>query len=74
MSLDLPANALGMSISARPTPPSAGCAPGADPAALEEGKITLPSVLFFNYEERHSVFGRLALHEYLEATSRRCAR
>ncbi len=28
---------------------------------LEEGKITLPSVLFFNYEERHSVFGRLAV-------------
>ena len=33
---------------------------------LEEGKITLPSVLFFNYEERRPVYGRLALHEYLE--------
>jgi len=34
--------------------------------ALEEGKITLPSVIFFNFEERRPVYGRLALHEYLE--------
>jgi hypothetical chaperone protein len=35
--------------------------PGADTLIpLEDGKITLPSVVFFNYEEDHSVFGRKA--------------
>ena len=34
--------------------------------ALEDDKITLPSVVFFNFEERRPVYGRLALHEYLE--------
>ncbi len=34
--------------------------------ALEDDKITLPSVVFFNMEERRPVYGRLALHEYLE--------
>ena len=34
--------------------------------ALEDGKATLPSVVFFNFEERRPVYGRLALHEYLE--------
>ena len=33
--------------------------------ALEDDKITLPSVVFFNMEERRPVYGRLALHEYL---------
>ena len=34
--------------------------------ALEDDKITLPSVVFFNFEERRPVYGRLALHEYLK--------
>lgn len=42
--------------------------------ALEDGKITLPSVLFFNFEERRPVYGRLALHEYLEGYEGRLMR
>ena len=41
---------------------------------LEDGKITLPSVIFFNTEERRPVYGRLALHEYLEAYEGRLMR
>ena len=59
MSLDLPANALGIDFGTSNS--TVGwLRPGAPTLLpLEEGKITLPSVLFFNYEERHSVFGRL---------------
>ncbi len=32
---------------------------------LEEGKVTLPSVVFFNAEEGSTCFGRAALQEYL---------
>ena len=42
--------------------------------ALENGKITLPSVVFFNIEERRPVYGRLALHEYLEGYEGRLMR
>ena len=41
---------------------------------LEDGKITLPSVIFFNTEERRPVYGRLALHEYLEGYEGRLMR
>ncbi|MHC6227647.1 Hsp70 family protein [Pseudomonas sp. X10] len=41
---------------------------------LEDGKITLPSVVFFNIEERRPVYGRLALHEYLEGYEGRLMR
>ena len=42
--------------------------------ALEDGKITLPSVVFFNIEERRPVYGRLALQEYLEGYEGRLMR
>uniref|UniRef100_UPI0003773243 Hsp70 family protein n=1 Tax=Pseudomonas asplenii TaxID=53407 RepID=UPI0003773243 len=42
--------------------------------ALEDDKITLPSVVFFNIEERRPVYGRLALHEYLEGYEGRLMR
>ena len=42
--------------------------------ALEDDKITLPSVVFFNLEERRPVYGRLALHEYLEGYEGRLMR
>lgn len=42
--------------------------------ALEDDKITLPSVIFFNVEERRPVYGRLALHEYLEGYEGRLMR
>lgn len=49
--------------------------PGAETLiALEDGKITLPSVVFFNIEERRPVYGRLALHEYLEGYEGRLMR
>ncbi len=49
--------------------------PGVDTLiALEDGKITLPSVVFFNLEERRPVYGRLALHEYLEGYEGRLMR
>ncbi|VXB12918.1 Hsp70 family protein [Pseudomonas sp. 8O] len=49
--------------------------PGQDSLlALEDGKITLPSVIFFNIEERRPVYGRLALHEYLEGYEGRLMR
>ncbi|MCY1493638.1 Chaperone protein DnaK [compost metagenome] len=42
--------------------------------ALEDEKITLPSVVFFNTEERRPAYGRLALHEYLEGYEGRLMR
>ncbi|MGE8360906.1 Hsp70 family protein [Pseudomonas sp.] len=49
--------------------------PGSDTLIeLEDGKITLPSVVFFNLEERRPVYGRLALHEYLEGYEGRLMR
>lgn len=49
--------------------------PGQDSLLLlEDGKITLPSVIFFNTEERRPVYGRLALHEYLEGYEGRLMR
>ncbi|MFC3609256.1 Hsp70 family protein [Stutzerimonas tarimensis] len=42
--------------------------------ALEDGKITLPSVVFFNLEERRPAYGRQALAEYLEGYDGRLMR
>src|SRR5471030_2898748 len=41
---------------------------------LEDGKFTLPSVVFFNADEDHTRFGRLALAEYLEGYEGRLMR
>ncbi|PAV48077.1 heat-shock protein [Pseudomonas sp. HAR-UPW-AIA-41] len=41
---------------------------------LEDGKITLPSVVFFNLEERRPVYGRQALGEYLDGYEGRLMR
>ena len=49
--------------------------PDAEPLlALEGDQQTLPSVVFFNVEERRPVFGRLALSEYLEGYEGRLMR
>jgi hypothetical chaperone protein len=49
--------------------------PGVEPLLeLEDGKITLPSVIFFNTEERRPVYGRQALGEYLEGYEGRLMR
>jgi hypothetical chaperone protein len=42
--------------------------------ALEGGHITLPSVVFFNYEDECCSFGRRALSEYLEGYEGRLMR
>ena len=42
--------------------------------ALEGDNLTLPSVVFFNLEERRPVYGRLALQEYLEGYEGRLMR
>ena len=41
---------------------------------LEDGKTTLPSVVFFNADEGHTRFGRQALAEYLEGYEGRLMR
>ena len=49
--------------------------PGTEPLLeLEDGKITLPSVIFFNTEERRPVYGRQALGEYLDGYEGRLMR
>lgn len=35
-------------------------------AELENGKTTIPSAVFFNLDENHTAFGRVAIDEYLE--------
>ena len=42
--------------------------------APEDGKDTLPSVLFFNFEEQRPAFGRQALGEYLDGYEGRLMR
>ena len=49
--------------------------PDAEPLLTLEGdQQTLPSVVFFNVEERRPVYGRLALSEYLEGYEGRLMR
>lgn len=42
--------------------------------ALEDGKVTLPSAVFFNLDEDSLAFGRVALAEYLEGYEGRLMR
>lgn len=74
MSLDPPANALGIDFGTSNS--TVGWwRNGVEPLLeLEDGKITLPSVVFFNTEERRPVYGRLALHEYLDGYEGRLMR
>jgi hypothetical chaperone protein len=74
MSHDLPANALGIDFGTSNS--TVGWwRNGVEPLLeLEDGKITLPSVVFFNTEERRPVYGRLALHEYLDGYEGRLMR
>ena len=66
MSHDLSANALGIDFGTSNSTVGWWRA-GVEPLLeLEDGKITLPSVVFFNTEERRPVYGRQALNEYLE--------
>ncbi|XZG68820.1 Hsp70 family protein [Chitinibacteraceae bacterium HSL-7] len=49
-------------------------AQGARLLALEDGKVTLPSAVFFNLDEDSLAFGRAALGEYLEGYEGRLMR
>ncbi|MEK1905998.1 MAG: Hsp70 family protein [Pseudomonas sp.] len=74
MSFDLPANALGIDFGTSNSTVGWWRA-GSEPLLeLEDGKITLPSVIFFNTEERRPVYGRQALDEYLEGYEGRLMR
>ncbi|MVW76916.1 Hsp70 family protein [Pseudomonas xionganensis] len=74
MSLSAPARACGIDFGTSNS--TVGwLRPDAEPLiALEDGKITLPSVVFFNSEERRPVYGRQALQEYLEGYEGRLMR
>lgn len=43
-------------------------------SALEDGKTTIPSAVFFNLDEHHTAYGRVAIDEYLEHYSGRFMR
>ncbi len=74
MSHDLSANALGIDFGTSNSTVGWWRA-GVEPLLeLEDGKITLPSVVFFNTEERRPVYGRQALNEYLEGYEGRLMR
>ncbi|WXL25187.1 Hsp70 family protein [Ectopseudomonas mendocina] len=74
MSLHLPARACGIDFGTSNS--TVGwLRPGEETLLpLEDGKITLPSVVFFNFEEQRPVYGRQALHEYLEGYEGRLMR
>ena len=42
--------------------------------ALEDGKLTLPSVVFFHAEDAHTSYGRAALADYLSGDEGRMMR
>ncbi|MBD9485495.1 Hsp70 family protein [Pseudomonas sp. PDM14] len=74
MSQDFSANALGIDFGTSNSTVGWWRA-GVEPLLeLEDGKITLPSVVFFNSEERRPVYGRQALGEYLEGYEGRLMR
>jgi hypothetical chaperone protein len=55
--------------------PGTGVQPGASSLlALEDGKTTLPSVVFFNADDEQISYGRAALAEYLEGYEGRLMR
>ncbi|MBB2493435.1 Hsp70 family protein [Aquipseudomonas ullengensis] len=74
MSFDLPANALGIDFGTSNSTVGWWRAGNEPLLELEDGKITLPSVIFFNTEERRPVYGRQALDEYLEGYEGRLMR
>lgn len=74
MSTTLPARALGIDFGTSNS--TVGWwRPDCEPLiVLEDAKFTLPSVIFFNTEERRPAFGRQALNEYLEGYEGRLMR
>ena len=74
MSLAVPARACGIDFGTSNS--TVGwLRPGLPPLIpLEDGRITLPSVVFFNQEERRPAFGRQALAEYLDGYEGRLMR
>ncbi|WP_236211885.1 Hsp70 family protein [Metapseudomonas otitidis] len=74
MSTTLPARALGIDFGTSNST-IGWWRPDCEPLiVLEDAKVTLPSVIFFNTEERRPAFGRQALNEYLEGYEGRLMR
>ena len=42
--------------------------------ALEDGQVTLPSAVFFNFEDGHTYFGRRAIGDYTDSIEGRLMR
>lgn len=74
MSVETPARACGIDFGTSNS--TAGwLRPGQPPLlALEDGKVTLPSVIFFNADENTVSVGRAGLNEYLEGYEGRLMR
>jgi hypothetical chaperone protein len=47
---------------------------GAHLVPLEHGRHTIPTAVFYNAEQRATVFGRQALQQYAEGTEGRCSK
>jgi len=74
MSVETPARACGIDFGTSNS--TAGwLRPGQHPLlALEDGKLTLPSVIFFNADENRTSVGRAGLNEYMEGYEGRLMR
>lgn len=74
MSVETPARACGIDFGTSNS--TAGWLRPGQPTllALEDGKVTLPSVIFFNAEENFVSVGRAGLNQYLEGYEGRLMR
>ena len=67
-------NACGIDFGTSNTTAAVSDAAGARLLPLEEGRLTLPSAVFFNVEENTMAYGRAALQEYLDGYEGRLMR
>jgi len=65
MTLSLPATACGIDFGTSNSTAARMLAGHAELMPLEDGKVTLPSVVFFNAEDERTRFGRAGLTDYL---------
>ncbi|MDE2598152.1 MAG: Hsp70 family protein [Rhodocyclaceae bacterium] len=65
MATTIPAPACGIDFGTSNSTAARMCAGRAELMPLEDGKVTLPSVVFFNAEDEQTRYGRAGLTEYL---------
>jgi hypothetical chaperone protein len=65
MTTSLPATACGIDFGTSNSTAARMCAGQAELMPLEDGKVTLPSVVFFNAEDEQTRYGRAGLTDYL---------